>query len=434
VPCTVDEDVLWRKDGLPLHVEYTASPVRERGEVSGAVVNFRDTTARKRAELELVVARDAAEAANRAKSDFLARMSHELRTPLNSIIGFAKVLLKNRGDALRAEDLTYLTRIAANGQHLLALIDDILDLSKIEAGHMSLEIAAVALDTLVGDTVDELEGQTRDRSVIVRAELPARAHPIRTDRSRLKQVLINLIGNAIKFTERGEITVRLETDASDTPTRIVVRDTGIGIPRDRLDAIFNVFEQAESMITRRYGGTGLGLSISRSLCELMGHRLEVESVEGVGTTMGIRLRDAASVARTPASVGSTPSGERGARAPLALIIDGDAAARAALSDVLAELGCRAVGANTGVEGLRLARELRPTVVFVDLRLPRVTAFDVLRILRSDDALKATPIVVVGAIGGAAGKALGGAADVLDAPADRERVAEILHRLIGRASS
>ena len=289
VACEVDDEVMWRKDGTALQVEYSASPVREHGRIRGAVVNFRDITERRRAELELVIARDAAEAANRAKSDFLARMSHELRTPLNSIIGFANVLLKNKSGALPEHDLSYLGRIAANGRHLLGLINDILDLSKIEAGRMTLDLASVSLGDLVRDTVEELESQTRDRAVALRTELPASLRPMELDAGRMKQVLINLIGNALKFTERGEIVIRIEGDDAGTPLLIQVSDTGIGIPPDRLDAIFNVFEQAESMITRRFGGSGLGLAISRSLCELMGHRLEASSVEGVGTIMRIRL-------------------------------------------------------------------------------------------------------------------------------------------------
>ena len=300
VACEVGDEVMWRKDGTPLQVEYSASPVREHGLVRGAVLNFRDITERRRAELDLVVARDAAEAASHAKSDFLARMSHELRTPLNSIIGFANILLKNKSGALGEHDLSYLGRIAANGRHLLDLINDILDLSKIEAGRMTLALGPVALDELVRQTVEELESQTRDRPIVLRTEIPIAVSDLELDAGRMKQVLINLIGNAIKFTERGEVVVRVEVDALGVPVLIQVRDTGIGIPPDRLDAIFNVFEQAESMITRRFGGTGLGLTISRSLCELMGHRLHASSVEGVGTTMDIRLDVAPRVRmRTP---------------------------------------------------------------------------------------------------------------------------------------
>jgi PAS domain S-box-containing protein len=434
IPCEVDDEVMWRKDGIPLQVEYAASPVRDHGTVSGAVVHFRDISARKRAELELIVARDAAEAASRAKSDFLARMSHELRTPLNSIIGFANVLLKNKSGRLIENELSYLTRIATNGRHLLGLINDILDLSKIEAGHMTLEITSVALDALVRETVDELEGQTRDRMVQLRAEVPAVVHTVDTDEARMKQVLINLIGNALKFTEHGEVVVRLETDDAGCPIRLEVRDTGIGIPADRLDAIFNVFEQAESMINRRFGGTGLGLAISRSLCDLMGHRLEVASVEGQGTTMAVRLGvgRVRSRMRTPTAMpaivrGSNAPAVATQPAPLVLVVDDDVDARVLLGGLLDEAGCRAVGAATGVEGLRLARELRPAIIFLDLLLPKISGYDVLRILQADDALRGTPVVIVSSIGTESRNALSGAAAILDKPVDRDQLFDVLHR-------
>jgi PAS domain S-box-containing protein len=442
IACEVDDEVLWRKDGNALQVEYAASPILERGRVSGAVVNFRDVTARKRAELELIVARDAAEAASRAKSDFLARMSHELRTPLNSIIGFANVLLKNKRGDLSEANLSFLDRIAANGRHLLVLINDILDLSKIEAGRMTLDLSPVRLDTLVTETVSECEGQTRDRPVVVRIELPATVNPTLTDEARVKQVLINLIGNALKFTERGEVVVRLETDAAGDPVRLAVRDTGIGIPPDRLDAIFNVFEQAESMITRRFGGTGLGLAISRSLCDLMGYRLEVGSVEGEGTTMTVHFVNRMSGAHmrfpsTPtlaapaityefAAIGDGPQ--------TVLVVDDDSDACVLLANLIEEAGHLAVSASTGVEGLRLARELHPALVFLDLRLPKISGFDVLRILQADSELRTTPIVIASVVATESRHALIGAADILDKPLERERVLGVLQRFLPARAS
>jgi PAS domain S-box-containing protein len=437
VPCEVDDEVLWRKNGVPLQVEYAASPVLERGRVSGAVVNFRDVTARKRAELELIVARDAAEAASRAKSDFLARMSHELRTPLNSIIGFANVLLKNRGDALSETHLSYLNRIATNGRHLLGLINDILDLSKIEAGRMTLELGPVRLDTLIAETVSELEGQLRERPVALRTELPESVSAVITDEARLKQVLINLIGNALKFTERGEVVVRLEASETGEPVRLDVRDTGIGIPADRIDAIFNVFEQAEAMINRRFGGTGLGLAISRSLCDLMGHRLDAASVEGEGTTMTIHFAERAigahvATVTTPADAARAIDFQvtlEGEARRTVLIVDDDQDACVLLATLVEEAGHRAVTASTGVEGLRLARELRPALVFLDLRLPRISGFDVLRILQADAELGATPVVIASVVATDSRSALAGAAELLDKPLERERVLAVLQRYL-----
>lgn len=435
IPCEVDDEVLWRKDGTPVQVEYAASPVREQGRLAGAVVNFRDITLRKRAELELIVARDAAEAASRAKSDFLARMSHELRTPLNSIIGFANVLLKNRQGTLKSDELTYLSRIATNGSHLLGLINDILDLSKIEAGRMTLEMSAVSLDALVRETIGELDSQTRDRPVILRAEMPAYVRPIQTDRARMKQVIINLVGNALKFTERGEVAVIVETDADGFPKHLKVRDTGIGIPKHRLDAIFKVFEQAESMTSRRYGGTGLGLAISRSLCDLMGHRLEVESVEGSGTTMDVRLCDSTRSSRrsSPYSMPAIPSGPLGdasatdgdSIAPVILVVDDDDEARLALAQLIEGTGCHVAFAGTGIEALQMARELLPAMIFLDLVLPKISGFDVLRILQADEELKSTPVVIVSAVGSESRTALGGAAAILDKPVNRAQVVDLL---------
>ena len=437
IPCDVSDEIMWRKDGSEMQVEYVASPVREHGRLSGAVVNFRDITARRHVELELIIARDAAEAASRAKSDFLARMSHELRTPLNSIIGFANVLHKNRTGTMTEDQLSYSHRIATNGLHLLGLINDILDLSKIEAGRMTLEVSSVMLATLVRETIEELEGQTRERPVVLRAEIPDMMRSIQTDSARMKQVLINLIGNALKFTEHGEVVVVIDVDEDGHPQRIAVRDTGIGIPMHRLDAIFNVFEQAESMTARRFGGTGLGLAISRSLCDLMGHRLEVTSVEGEGTTMIIQLGAPPRSSRLSLPMGMaaivvaepTPTSTRSAQVgiPLILIVDDDPDARLLLGQLIEDAGCRVATADSGIEALRLARELLPRMIFLDLRLPKISGFDVFRILRSDEALKDTPVVIVSVVGSESRPGLAGAVAVLDKPVGRQQVLDIIQR-------
>ena len=258
--------------------------------LAAALVVSRDIDRRLRAEEEARRAKEVAEAASRAKSEFLAMMAHELRTPLNSVIGFSNVLLLNREGHLRERDLLYLRRIRAGGQHLLSLINEVLDLSKVEAGRMRLERAPVALDTLVEDTIASFEGEIRDRPIALDAEIPPHLTPLMTDPAKLLQVLTNLIGNAIKFTERGRVVVRVIADpASRRPERIDVVDTGIGIPAHRQHAIFDAFEQADSSTARQYGGTGLGLAVSKSLCDLMGYGLEVRSAAGAGSTFSVVL-------------------------------------------------------------------------------------------------------------------------------------------------
>lgn len=259
-----------------------------------AVATFRverEMAERRAAELKALEARELAEAASRTKSDFLASISHELRTPLNSIIGFANVLLKNRNGTLADQELLFLQRIRDNGTHQLHLIDDLLDLSAIEAGKQRLVITAVSLEELIRDTVGQLEGRTTSKEVVLRVDLPTRMLPLETDSRKLRQVLINLVGNALKFTPSGSVRVSVQVSATTLrPLRIDVTDTGIGIPANRLESIFDPFEQVENGMSQK--GTGLGLTIARSLCQLMGYRLTVSSDVGKGSTFSIHLETA----------------------------------------------------------------------------------------------------------------------------------------------
>jgi signal transduction histidine kinase len=231
-----------------------------------------------------------AEAANRAKGDFLANMSHELRTPLAAVIGFADILHKNRGNRLAAADLLYVTRIQDNGRHLLRLISEILDLAKLEAGRIEVVLAPAELRDLIRQATMLLEGRSEKATVRLALELPAHSCWIETDEGRLTQVLINLISNAVKFTDEGVVTVRLRTDGRiGGGARIEVADTGIGIPADRLEAIFRPFEQVDSTASRVYDGTGLGLAIAQSLASALGGSLSVTSMLGIGSTFALDL-------------------------------------------------------------------------------------------------------------------------------------------------
>jgi len=252
----------------------------------GAVIERR--RAQKRYEAELLRARDEAQAASRAKSDFLSRMSHELRTPLNSVIGFANVLRKNKGGRLSEEDLAFIQRIVSNGKHLLTLVNNVLDIAKVEAGRLTVTTTLVNIDQLLHEVVAQLEGQPREPGVELRAEAPDMV-PIETDGVLMKQVLINLTGNALRFTKQGSVVLSAEVDANGVPTHIHVRDTGIGIPPDRQAAIFEPFEQATEDTHRTYGGTGLGLSISKAICDALGYRLTLVSEPGKGATFTVHL-------------------------------------------------------------------------------------------------------------------------------------------------
>ena len=237
---------------------------------------------------ELDAARRKAEEANEAKSEFLGRMSHELRTPLHSVLGFSNVLLKNKHLSLESRDLDYLQRIRVNAMHLLNLINDLLDLARIEEGGLRLEFRDVDVASLISETVDQLEDWGLVEDIVVQVEAPQGQLPVRADESRLRQVLIKLVGNAIKFTNEGSITVIMDV-VEGAPSAIRVVDTGVGIPSDRLATIFDAFEQGDGGTARVHYGAGLGLAISRSLCELMGMDLIAQSTLGEGSTFTITI-------------------------------------------------------------------------------------------------------------------------------------------------
>jgi PAS domain S-box-containing protein len=280
----------WNDELVPVSLVVVAHPATHEDEPPFLSVVARDLRERVRAEFALVQAKVEAERANRAKSDLLSRASHELRTPLNSVIGFSSVLLRNRGGTFGVGDLNFLERIRSNGAHLLSLVDDILDLSKAEAGRMTTDLASVSLGDLVRDVLASLEGRVLQKQIALRALIPEGLAPISTDTAKLRQVLINLVGNSIKFTSAGGVTVEVIGDEHSRPRSLIVQDTGCGISTEDLPRIFEPFAQGELARLTGEAGSGLGLTISRSFCELLGYRLRTESEVGVGTRMIIDLR------------------------------------------------------------------------------------------------------------------------------------------------
>jgi len=371
---------------------------------------------------ELQAALILAENASRAKSQFLAHMSHELRTPLNSVIGFADILHKNKTQNQRPQDLIYIERIGTNGRHLLTLINNVLDLAKVEAGHVELDITLQSLEDLIEDVVGQLGGARDDRRVPVLIDVPPNLSAISTDASKMRQILTNLIGNADKFTQVGSITIRVVTDADDcTPRRIDVVDTGIGIPADRIDAVFRPFEQADSSTSRKYGGTGLGLPITQAMCELLGATLSVTSILGEGSTFSITLPVDSTVTLTVPH----PSERREITGPLiaalekldrrcsrdalvavlrrhsrstptrVLVVEDEPDAQEVLlHHLLNEVNVETKIADSGITALQALATFMPDLILLDVRMPKMDGLSFLRHMRSDAQYERIPVVIV----------------------------------------
>jgi PAS domain S-box-containing protein len=322
----IDDEVLWRKDGTSFAVEYTSAPLRKDGALVGAVIVFHDITERKVAEAELLQARDAAQESSRAKSAFLANMSHELRTPMNAIIGYSEMLIEEAEDLEPDEFKPDLEKIHAAGSHLLSLINDILDLSKIEAGKMDLNLETFAVQEMVSQIAGTVGTLVKKRNNVFETAAQGDVGEMTSDLTRVRQMILNLVSNAAKFTEGGRITLaarRVSGESGREWLIFEVSDTGIGIPPEKIDMLFEEFTQADDTTTREYGGTGLGLAITRRFCELLGGTIACRSQVGEGSTFIIRLpavlvppscREESEARRAEAAAMCTADGEQGANA------------------------------------------------------------------------------------------------------------------------
>ncbi len=399
-----EEIINYRKDGSHYWISLTVTPIFDKaGKLTKFISVGSDITKRKRVEAELQAAKEAADAANRAKSEFLASMSHEIRTPMNAIIGMAELLWETH---LTMEQRQYVRIFRSAGENLLTLINDILDLSKVEAGHLELESVHFDLGDLVEKVCDIMVLKAEQKKI----ELVCRVAPevpqwLVGDPLRLRQILLNLMGNAIKFTEEGEVLLEVSraeagqaSEGKEEGTcwiRFSVKDTGIGIPADKLAKVFDSFTQVDSSVTRKYGGSGLGLAISQRLVELMGGRITVQSELGRGSDFTFTAR-----------FGLQISGEAVAPSPdvrfwggRTLVVDDNATNRLILVESMSRWNIPVVTADGGEAALREMRDASQRgapfqLVLLDRRMPGMDGLDVAKAVRADPHLQGTNLILL----------------------------------------
>jgi signal transduction histidine kinase/CheY-like chemotaxis protein len=405
------------------------------------VLALEDVTERRRAEEEVAKAREAAETANRTKSLFLANMSHELRTPLNAILGYSEMLREDAAERGLDDFVPDLEKIGAAGKHLLALINDILDLSKIEAGKMEMFLesfdVAEMIDEVAATIRPMVEANANALHIVLAPELGA----MHADQMKVRQALFNLLSNAGKFTRDGRITVDAGRERMDGSEWIVLRvaDTGIGMSSGQLVKLFQDFTQADASTTRKFGGTGLGLALTRRFCQMMGGDVTVHSVPDEGSVFTVKLPavvreatpgSAARAAADPASPdhraadGSEPLPSAGS---CVLVIDDDPVQRDLMQRFLGREGFEVLAAAGGEDGLRLARQVQPAAITLDVMMSGMDGWRVLAALKADAALRHIPVVMLTMVDDPERGLALGAAEYTTKPVDRGRLSRLLRK-------
>ena len=411
----------------------------------GTVTTWTDITTIKQREAELAelvedleAARDKAMEASRTKSSFLANMSHELRTPLNAIIGLTELLCDNAARFGTERAIEPLRRVLRAGRHLLNLINDILDLSRIEAGKMDLMLENVAIQPVVEEVLGTARPLAEQNGNALELDCPDTIGSVYADGMRLRQILLNLLSNACKFTKNGTVQLRVSRsgDVGQGWIEFSVRDTGIGMTEEQLGLLFQEFTQASVSTTQQFGGTGLGLAISRRLCRLMAGDIVVTSVPDSGSTFSVRLPEARTVFPVPRSNPETAFSIRTGARDTVLVIDDDPTARELIEGYLVSAGFAVETAADGVSGLKKARALRPAAITLDLMMPDLDGWTVLAALRGEPELDHIPVIIVTIVDEMRRGIALGAAGYMTKPIDRDRLVEVLsrYRMVDQSST
>jgi signal transduction histidine kinase/CheY-like chemotaxis protein len=420
-----------------------ARKLRQGSHAELLVLAMEDVTERRRAEGEVAKAKEAAETANRTKSLFLANMSHELRTPLNAILGFSEMLQEEAVERNLQDFSTDLQKISTAGKHLLGLINDILDLSKIEAGKMELHLETFDIPSLIAEVASTIELQVEKNGNTLEITCSPDVGVMRADLSKVRQGLFNLVSNAAKFTHGGQIQVEAERQVMDGSDWILFRvsDTGIGLSAAQIVRLFQSFTQADASTTRKFGGTGLGLALTRRFCQMMSGDVTVHSVLGEGSVFTIKLpatvieaavegmvtiEERRDVSRTSANIVVHDEPLPEVRTCV-LVIDDDPLQRDLMRRYLDKEGFTVCTASGGAQGLRLARQLLPAAITLDVMMPDMDGWSVLSALKGDVTLRDIPVIMLTMVDDPERGFTLGASDYATKPVNRRRLSQMLKK-------